>query len=103
MRMTIGTSQAKKSIYEYTLRPTTMSLPRYSPWSILILLLLVTIQSRSQLLRSSLHNTSPISEPRPEQHIRICEQPFFKRDDDELGAFEPGAEELTYVLGMREI
>ena len=43
------------------------------------------------------------SEPHLEQHIRICEQPFFKWDDNELGAFELGAEELTYVLGMREI
>ena len=101
--MTRETNQAKKGIYEYTLGPATTSLPRYSPSPILILLLLVTIQSRSRPLRSSLHNTSPISEPCPEQHIRICEQPFFKRDNDELGAFEPGAEELTYVLGMREI
>ena len=44
------------------------------------------------------HHTIP--SPNLEQHILICEQPFFKRDDDKLGAFELGAEEL---MDMREI
>ena len=87
MRMTRETNQAKNMASMNTL---------YNPPTWVFLTTLLPPSSSS--LSSSPYN--PISKPHLEQHILICEQPFFKRDDDKLGAFELGAEEL---MDMREI
>jgi hypothetical protein len=54
-------------------------------------------------MRSSLYNRRPITEFCAEEHIGIRKKAFFKRNDDELRAFEPRAEQLTDMLGMGQV
>ena len=83
--------------------------PTIFPILILALILLirptttVPIKRTRAPLRSPLNHTRPISKPRPKQHVRIREKALLERDDDELGAAEARAEEVAYVLSVREV
>jgi hypothetical protein len=54
-------------------------------------------------LRRSLHNTSAVPEPRPEQDVRVREQALFQTDHNELRSLEAVLEQLPDVLRVREV
>jgi hypothetical protein len=54
-------------------------------------------------LRSALDHARTIAEARAEQDVRIREEALFERDDNELCAAEPRAEERADVLRVREV
>jgi hypothetical protein len=54
-------------------------------------------------LRCSLDNRRAVAEFGLEQDIRVCEETFLQRNDNELRAFESRSEELANVLGMGQI
>lgn len=56
----------------------TSPFPRDSPLTLIfVLLIFIRIQRTRRSLRSSLHHTRSVSEPCPEEHIGIREQPLF--------------------------
>jgi hypothetical protein len=55
------------------------------------------------VLRSALDYARAVAEARAEQDICVREEALFERDDNELRAAEPHAEERADVLRVREV
>lgn len=48
-------------------------------------------------------DTRSFTEPGPEDPVRVLEHTILKRDDDELRSFEPGLDQTTDVLRVRQV
>jgi hypothetical protein len=54
-------------------------------------------------LCSPLDDGRAVTEPGAEKNIRVREESFLERDNDELRSFEPRPEQLPDMLGMRKV
>ena len=57
----------------------------------------------SVYLNTDLDDTRTVPKPRPEEYIRVREQPLFEGYDDELAPLEPITEELANMLCMLQV
>lgn len=48
-------------------------------------------------------DTRSFTEPCPEDPVRVLEHTILKRDDDELRSLEPGLDQTTDVLRVRQV
>ena len=60
-------------------------------------------QRRTATLRRPFGDASSVAESCAEKDVRIPEESLFERDDNELHAAEPCAEERADVLHVREV